>query len=90
MIDKDRIACAEQPANSMGGLLPLTAAERVQLTRNRKKKDLLLVTLEIRASERAALIHRGFLALDKATSRPRGTPSMLIWKLYSTRSTQQR
>jgi hypothetical protein len=88
MIDKDRIACAEQPANSMGGLLPLTAAERVQLTR--KKKDLLLVTLEIRASERAALIHRGFLALDKATSRPRGTPSMLIWKLYSTRSTQQR
>jgi hypothetical protein len=53
----------------MGGLPPLTAAERVQLTRNRKKKDLLLVTLEIRASERAALIHRGFLALDKACDK---------------------
>ena len=50
-------------------LAPLTSGERVQRTRNRKKKDLLLVSLEIRASERTALIRRGFLALDKARDK---------------------
>jgi hypothetical protein len=49
---------------------PLTSSERVQRTRNRKKKDLLLVQLEIRASERAALVRGGFLALDKARDKP--------------------
>jgi hypothetical protein len=48
---------------------PLTASERVQRTRERRKKDLLLVTLEIRASERAALIRQGLLAPDKARDK---------------------
>ena len=47
----------------------LTSSERVQFTRERRKKGLLLVTLEIRASERTALIHRGFLAPDKARDK---------------------
>ena len=48
---------------------PLTGSERVQRTRERRKKDLLLVTLEIRASERAALIRKGFLAPNKARDK---------------------
>ena len=72
-MDKDRIAAigasGEQPAGSTGALTPLTAAERAQRTRNRKKKGVLLATLEIRASERAALIRRGLLAADKARDK---------------------
>jgi hypothetical protein len=68
-MNKEHVAAAatsgEQPAASTGASPPLTAAERVQATRDRKKKDLLLVTLEIRASERAALIRHGLLAPDK-------------------------
>jgi hypothetical protein len=72
-MNKERVAaiaaCGAQPAASTSALPPLTAAERVQRTRNRKKQDVLLITLEIRASERAALIRHGLLAADKARDK---------------------
>ena len=52
-----------------GQTTPLTGSERVQRTRERRKKDLLLIMLEIRASERAALIRQGLLAPDKARDK---------------------